>query len=345
MGRGRLTSREGRVRSRSCALACIAACLVVHAVLSAGCGSEDDAGGARTLGHAVTTVSAAEVREVALAAGWDGKRALSLLTDFEALSAEAEARGYGVRPEVVSETRRAAVKAFVRREVTEALTLKDVPAAMVDAAYEAKKDEFVHGERRRAAHVLCRAEGHPEGAEPLSDAQTEALMSEVEADARAAVGELVPSKGPLTEAQLRAFTARYASKRFVLGRGLVESDEDEGPSCVLYAEVLSPTETNGAFVRPFLDGLFALPPTPGVLSGPVRTSFGVHVILLSEITAARNVDRDGADAELRARLLPRVRAERFAQILEAAQRAYPVDTLGRDVAAQIGALEFTFDER
>lgn len=317
-----------------------------------GCDVQDDAVDAAARNTAVSAVSPAEIREVVRATGWDGRRALSTLTNFEALAAEAEARGMGASATVVSETRRAAVRAFVRREVAEAVNAGDVPAAMVDAAYKAAEAEFMHGEKRRAAHVLCRVDAQPEDIGTLTEGQADALMAEVAADARVALRDLVDSesslsKAPLSEARLRAWVARYASKRFAIGHGLVEStsETDGGAACVLHAEVLSATEADGGFVRPFLDALFALPASPGALSPPVRTSFGVHVILLAEVIEARQVDRQAADAELRQRLLPRVRAARLAEILEAAKRQYPIDSLGRDLATRLATLEFEFDER
>lgn len=222
-----------------------------------------------------------EVERLANAGAISAEAALERLQAERLLADEAERRGYGSALETRHVTRQALVQALLARDV-EAV---DVPQPEIDAAYAAAPTRFEKPELRTATHVLAQL---PAKASAAQDASAQAFIRDV-------------------IRRLRASDDLHAT---------LDTLRTEHPSGFgLRVEQLPASPEKGAFVPEFSSALFSLP-APGVVPDPVRTEFGWHAIVLTEITPAHTTPRAEAEATLRDELATKKRAQSLASLLE-----------------------------
>ncbi len=268
--------------------------------------AQTDDDGARARGRAVGggsvvstvdgwPIDVALVRDAARAAEVPPRVALSRLEDEALLAARAERAGLGDDPEVVRGSRRAAVQALLEREVEARVTADAIDPAELEAAYAAAPERFARPERRRSVHVLARV---PDGAPSSVDDAAEAWIRELHA-------RLSRSERP--EADVLALRRR------------AEADE---PFAITIEEVPPLSRTDAADPS-YLAALFATP-SPGVTPEPVRSAFGWHAVVVTEIVPAWHADHDEAIGILRDERLAALRAARLEELVrELAQQARP----------------------
>jgi parvulin-like peptidyl-prolyl isomerase len=273
--------------------------VLVGGVLLAAAGCGDDAGGgggsgprvqgdARIGGQVVSTVDGVaitvdDVRRRAEVGRIAPREALRQLQDDMLLAAEAERRGLGRDPRVVQDARRAAVQALLREQVEASIPESSIEPDAIARAYQRHLDQFQQPERRASKHVLVRV---PPDAPPEADraarARIEGLLTEVRA---------VPDPTAWIDERLAAGVPGLVIEEVP---GLTRHDQADAA---------------------YLEALYALP-APGLVPGPVRTGFGWHAILLTEVIPARNVTLEEATPELRRSVLDSRRRARVAELIE-----------------------------
>lgn len=300
-------------------------------VLVAGCGSVDDVDvdGASDPAHAPASVGPAavggrvvstvdghpitvdQVAAAARAAGVTPEVALRRLQDEALLAAAARRAGAGVH-EGARGARQVMVQALLAEEVERRVRPDAIDAAELEAAYQANLGRFERPEQRESVHLLARVtEGAPAGAE---------------AAARAWIAEQhrIVSESPDPEAAVLAFQSLPPrDRRFEV-----------------LAERVPPQRRAGAADPAYLAALFR-PDGPGVVDAPVQTSFGWHVVVVTEVEPAWEATREEALATLRDERLAALRHARLGELLSelAARTAIEVDPEAVSAAIDGDALE------
>lgn len=231
-------------------------------------------GTARVGGDVVATVNGipittAEVEQLARDARITSLLALRRLEDELVLGELAARAARGDDPEAERAARRASVRAFLRLEVEATHTPETITHAEIEARRAQIGRALVQPELRRASHLLV----------PLARDAEEAQVDAALRIARELRDEVARADDPS-----RALDA-YAGRR-----GAFE----------LRVEHL-PAMSHDELEEPFADALFAAPAL-GVLSAPVRTSFGVHVVVLEEILPASSVPESEWEPAIRRQL-------------------------------------------
>ena len=249
------------------------ACL--GAVLALGCRETDSELGARTRGDAkvggdvVSTVDGVaitlgDVQRFVSDSGLTPRDALRRLQSEALLAAEAAHRGYGDDPAVAHLSHQAWVQALLGQRI-ESLRATD---AEIAAEYEKQSERYKVPELREAKHVLYRLR------EPVTPEQDQEARAFIEA-ARQELLDAI-DVGPVL--------ARYRARA--------------GTGMPIVVEELPPVPSNGPFVAPFMQAVFAMP-SVGVVPSAVRTKFGWHAIVVTSITPAKTVPLSEAAQELR----------------------------------------------
>jgi len=146
--------------------------------------------------------------------------------------------------------------------------------------YEQEKARFQEPEQRLASHILVRVE---EGADAAAQAAAKARAEALAQQARAPGADFA--------ALARAESADTGSKDAGGDLGWV---------------------TKGMMEQPFEDALFAM--EPGTVAGPVKTSFGWHVLQLREVKAGRQTPFEEARAQLEREQLEADRERMFNEL-------------------------------
>lgn len=270
-------------------------------------------GDARVGGDVIATVdgvpiTVSDVETLARTAHLSPEAALRQLEDDLLLSRAAERAGVGSAPEVADETRRAAVRALLHRVIEPA----HAPEAVTEAEIEARRQEIAPGlsapETRRASHVLVQLP--PDAPQARVDAAMRL--------ARSLRDELA------TEADPAAALDRHAGREGAFD---------------LVVEHLDPMARE-QLEAPFADALFAAG-APGLVPEPVRTSYGVHVLVLEEVIPPWEVPREEWEPALRRQLAAEARAAATEELVGQLADQTPVT-----VSTQVQALldRVTFDE-
>ncbi len=257
-------------------------------------------------------ILAGEVVDLARATGLSPRAALDRLVGEALLGREAARRGYGARPEVVAETQRASVRAWLAAEVERALPPSAVTEEEIATSYAAQRARFVHPEERIAVHVLL----------PLAADAGEARAETARRLAEQALAAL-RSEGPA------AALARFKQDPHALS-GAFSIVAEEVPGLV----------RGGAFDPAFLDAVFALP-GPGLVPAPVRTRFGWHAIVVVAMRPDATLSLDAARDVLRAELTAERRKARLDALAAALAAKTPpqVDARVATRLAQLAAEE------
>jgi peptidyl-prolyl cis-trans isomerase C len=178
------------------------------------------------------------------------------------------------------------VRAFIDREFAAGFDgPEDVPRAEVDGFYRQYKDQlYVHPEWRTSRHVLARLEFKAPDGTPEERA-ARAFIDEL----HAALAGRRPDPAELDRVA-RAIAQRH-------------------PRVKLQIEEV-PGALHGQLDPPYRDALLALPGV-GAHSRPVRSSFGWHLILVTQIHPAVNQSVDEAAADIRGKIFEAVRRRAF----------------------------------
>ncbi len=224
-------------------------------------------------------IGAADVAARMRADAVDARTALDALIDEELLVQEAERQGFVELPE----DRRTAERIMVRsmlRDFEEELSPESITAEEVQADFDEHGEKLQILERRDSWHILVREPGE-----------------EGRALAESILRELRGAEDP------RAVFDRYAG-----------DDAPDTPFKVK-AEDLPAITRKARIEDPYKDALFAAE-SEGVLEEVVKTSYGWHAIVLTEITPGERRTVQDLDGEIRERLSQKKRFERLVETVE-----------------------------
>jgi hypothetical protein len=228
-----------------------------------------------------------DVAAVAAERRVDARAALDLLVRDALLAVEARRAGLAGPVEVADDAWRARVQALLARDVEARFSEATVPAAMVEASFQARHAELAHRGLRRVVHALWAV------SPDAGVAQNEAALARMlvfREELLAATG------GRPTAEQFRAAAARVPT------------------SPPLRVEELDPFDRQGrtaagpGYVPAFAEAGWALGAAEP-LSEPFVTGYGVHVALLLEELPPMTRTDDEARAIVRSDLILRARAD------------------------------------
>lgn len=281
--------------------------VVLGLALAFGCAEDRSGGGpdlaegeARLGGAVVSTVDGepitlADVTRVVRDTGLEPRAALRRLQEATLLAREAERRGYDGRPAVRTARRKAAVQALLEREVERLAAPEDVSEEELRQALEARKDSLARPERRASQHLLAKvAKDAPED------------------EARAA--------RRVAEQALRDL--RDAEQGPEGWQAVLDGYRDGGSDVVV--EDLPAVDRESPFAEPYLEALFDASRI-GPVADPVRTEFGWHAIVVTEIHPAREASVEALRSELRDTLATEKRHRRLVELVSELERDLPVE--------------------
>jgi parvulin-like peptidyl-prolyl isomerase len=210
----------------------------------------------------------------------DAETALAQLIDEELLVQEAIRRGITEDAEAQRNAERLMVRAMLH-DFEKDLTPESIPMDEVRADFAAHQEQFQVPERRRSWHILVKDTGE------AGRALAESILAEVrQAD------------------DPKAVYARYAGARGA--QSTPEVTAEELPAITVKAEI----------EKPYKDALFAAK-SKGPLKNVVRTSYGWHVIVLTEIVPGESHTLRDVEDEIRTRLSQKKRFEKLAETVRA----------------------------
>lgn len=231
-----------------------------------------------------------EVATTASELGIPPMEALKRLIGEQLLIREAERRGFDRVSGVSHVARQAAVQELLKRVVEPV----EVGADEVARAYQEQRERFEIPEKRASLHVLFAMNGE------VGKARDEAAKKH----AQTAVAELLAASAP------RSIWERY--------RALGKVD-----GFVVKAEEIPPVSRRDSYAPEYLDGLFSAA-EPGVVPMPIRTSFGWHAIVVTEIAPAIETPLPEAHAVLRREMSEGRRAKALEALAREASKSHPV---------------------
>lgn len=244
-----------------------------------------------------TSISGADVERERSEKGGASREALDRLIAARLLAAEAERRGYGRRADVADATERVSVQVLLARRVEDEVPERSVTDADVAAAYEAAGARFRVPEQRGSLHVLVQI---PRDAPEARSNAARALCERARLELAAAT-------------DLDAVLARWSAMH--------------GGPFEIRAEHVPATAPDGGLVAEYLTALFAIDRThlPQVASAPVRTQFGWHAMVLTDVVPGRVTPLASVAVQLRTEVVTRRRRARLDVLLaELAQRTPPI---------------------
>lgn len=315
------------VRARCCApLLLVLPVFLSLAAASVGCSDDGpgEAGAARERGtdrvggSIVATVDGVgiTVADVEAHTGQSGQYGQALTTprdalmdleEQELLAAEAERRGYDVRRQTHRSRARARARKLLQVMVEDRVTPASIADAVIAARYQRDASRYHQPERRGSRHLLIRV---PEGADPGVWALAEAQSRGVLREAIAAAPEVAEIFGAVTAPT---------------------------PLTVV-TEVLEPVAHDGTLQLPYSDALFSTEPGR-VHPETVRTTYGVHVILVESVVPAADVSLADASARIRQELVIEARGAAASELVQRLAGARPIEV--NDAAfARAAVLEF-----
>jgi len=240
-------------------------------------------------------IGAADVAARMAAEGLDAKAALDRLIEEELLAQEAARLGIAEKRAEERAVERVMVRTMLR-ELESEITPASISREEVRSDFEAQRDRLQVPERRASWHILV--EDSSEDGKRLA------------ASIRA---EVVAADDP------KAVFRRYASG-------------DAEPSLEVIAEELPPMVPQAGIEQPYKDALFAAKST-GVLPSLVETSYGWHVIVLTEIIPGERKTLRDVEDDIRERLSQSQRFQRLVQIVQAREAEGLVEYDEQGVAA------------
>lgn len=317
--------------------------------LIAGCGAPPapaepvDAGsGAAAAGEALpegpvvatvdgTPIALADVEDVARRTGLSPPEALRRLEDEVLLYRAAERAGVTTDAEDERTVRRAMVQAYLAAEIEARITPESIDEALVRTRRERDANLFAQPERRASTHVLCRRRPARATAAGAGDDEGEVDPEDAAAATDAAIARFAArvAEELRAEADPAAAAARY------------RDENAEGRAFEIVVEDVPPARRTGDVDESFAAALFALA-EPGDVTAPVTTSFGVHVVVLTDIVPAWSVPDDEVYALVRRQLAVEARAEALVALEDRLLAEHPPvidpDVATRLLTTDLGAL-------
>jgi hypothetical protein len=228
-------------------------------------------------------VHASCVAAQAVARGVGLRDALDACIGFELLAGEAEARGYGERPEVLRTRRREAARALIRGEFDAGFPgPEEVPSRDLEAVWPRAKGRFDRPEHRFTVSVRAPV---PEGEARGSDADLAALsLAEDVHEALAGHTNLEPERFWRLAGEIAGDRLLQRGEPFDFARDGAE--------------------------EAFAEATFAIP-EPGMISEPTRTTWGWDVILLTRVEPETHKSFEEALPELRELMFEPTRRRAF----------------------------------
>jgi hypothetical protein len=269
-----------------------------------GCG--DANGGARPAANGgnanapdvVSTVNGAvirvrDVQALTRKTSLSAPAALRRLQAERLLEQEAERRGYDAASSAQYVSRQALVQVLLAHDV-EAEPVSD---AEIAAAYAAAGTRFATPEKRASTHVLA----------------------------------MLPKGATAEQEQAASTFAETACKRLLAVKGdaamtaaLDELRDAKPPQFKVVVQTLPAVAREGAFVPAFSEALFSVPGR-GVVAQPVRSEFGFHVIVITDIVPSVVTPLEAASDTLRDELTTSKRQRRLASSLGTLSNRTPVN--------------------
>jgi hypothetical protein len=233
--------------------------------------------------------------------GVSAEAALDALIGEELLLQEAQREGLSEDPEAMRSVDRMMVRALLR-DLERENTPQGISSRQVRTDFERNRELYQVLERRGSWHVLVKAD----------TTQARELAAAILAEAR------------------RADDPREVFKRYAEGA----ADPLDLPVVV---EELPPITIKAEIEKPYKDALFAAK-APGPLKEPLRTSYGWHAIVLTEIQPGEVRTLTDVEDEIRERLSRKQRFEALVELvnrLEAENRVvYNRAVVGRLMSAE-----------
>lgn len=233
-------------------------------------------------------IASTEVAARMVAEKVDAKAALDALIDEELLVQEAERRGISENRAQVRAVERVMVRAMLH-DLERDLTPESVPDEEVRADFESQEKALQIPERRVSWHILVKDSSE------AGRALAESIHAEVQG----------------------ADEPRDVFKRYAEERNVETAFE-------IVAEELPPIAPRMGFEKPYKDALFAARST-GPLDSLVESSYGWHVIVLTEILPAESKTLREVEDEIRTRLSQKKRFARLAELVRAREADGLVD--------------------
>ncbi|MEM9194023.1 MAG: peptidylprolyl isomerase [Myxococcota bacterium] len=257
----------------------------VLVALSIGCGSSEeprspqgtDTGSPDILeGNTVALVNGVgvaidDVQQLASEEGLAPQEALHTAVRRELLRQEAERRGYAARAELGQAVGRELVRALLHQVLERDVTSDDIGADDLEEAFVAQGERWNAPEKRGAVHLLVRV---PEDGTDADRATARRIATSFHAVALAASHP----------------------------REILEAAHEQPAELELRFEVLDPFAANGTMEQPFEAAVFGVE-GPGLVPTLVETSFGVHVVVVTEVQAPLETSLAAAEPTLRTELL------------------------------------------
>lgn len=234
-------------------------------------------------------IAVSDVERIVRETGLPCAEALARLETEQLLAAKAESLGFGVHPQVQYVVKQAMVQALLTKDVEPT----EVTQSEIEQAYQKNIETYHIPERRRSLHVLAK----------VTEKTSKTISKAAEAFALKAIRAFQTS--PDVEEVFRRYKAEKS---------------DLFP---IVAEKLPPVARTGHFVKEFEDALFSMA-EPGVVAEPVRTVFGWHAIVLTEILPAEDLSIDDVADDLRKKIVRKKRKAAFEQLIDRLRRRIKV---------------------
>lgn len=265
-------------------------CVLLGALVITACGRDEARAPVDALDAPVVTnvvarvgkraIGAADVAARMAAEDLDARTALDRLIDEELLAQEASRLGITEARDEERAVERVMVRAMLH-DFERDLTPESLSDEEVRAEFEAQRENLQVPERRVSWHILVK--------DPSEDG--ERLAESIRA-------EVLAADDPKTVFR------RYAS------------GGDAESSIEVIAEELPPITTRAGIEQPYKDALFAAR-SIGPLDSLVKTSYGWHVIVLTDILPAERKDLRDVEDDIRARLSQKKRFEKLQEVVRA----------------------------
>jgi hypothetical protein len=225
-----------------------------------------------------TPISAADVAAEARRTGKSPREALDALIDLEVLAAQAQKSGLAGAPDVDDAGRRAAVRAYLHARFETEFTPADISEADVQTAFDRSGAYFNHPELADVSYLLVQV---PQGASPAEEARALAAAFTLRhmADTQAAAHALDDTSF----------------------RGLATALPDPQSLNIIAQQIRTPRD--GYTEEPFAAAAFSMT-QPGDLAGPVRSTYGWHILRLNERVPVLTTTLAQAEPEIRQKIFP-----------------------------------------
>ena len=224
------------------------------------------------------------------------KGTLDNLIRREVLAQEGLRQKLNYHPDVIKEARQMMVRLYLAREFEAKYTKKNLPESLLKRAYKSNYYLFHRPARVHCDHILVEV---PKPASKTRKATLKQIALEIAREARATV----KTRGDFHELYTR-WAKKAKAKKIRMRLEHLR---------VLRVQV----------VKPFADAAFAMN-RKGQLGGPVRTSYGWHIIRYRYREPPVDKNYQDARAEVLKRVFPEWRRAKFLVLADRLQKKYNV---------------------